>query len=228
MSMSKKTKGIVAGVAGGALLLGAGGTFALWSDSETVHGGTIQAGTLDVSVGESTAWYDASQDRSDAAAIWSDFSWDAVDFGAEDTLASGVSTEFGTLAGPVTGHPIDLSSWRAVPGDFVLGTTPVNVAADGDNLKATLSVDAPGGADGPLAAGLGLRTVVVAEDGSGNFVEVLGTAEPGDPVLLTLPSGTHHLHAYVVANFPSGVTDQNFVGTTATLSDLEISLKQVR
>lgn len=60
--MNKATKGIIAGVAGIGLLSG-GATFALWSDTETMAGGTITAGELDISkVAETRIWEDISAD----------------------------------------------------------------------------------------------------------------------------------------------------------------------
>ncbi|MCA5895185.1 alternate-type signal peptide domain-containing protein [Isoptericola sp. NEAU-Y5] len=44
--MQKKTKGLVAGVAGGALLLGTAGTFALWSDTDTIGRAEITGGAF--------------------------------------------------------------------------------------------------------------------------------------------------------------------------------------
>ncbi|TFB47230.1 alternate-type signal peptide domain-containing protein [Cryobacterium tagatosivorans] len=46
--MNKLLVGAIAGAAGVALLLGGAGTFALWNDSAAVAGGTIVAGSLDV------------------------------------------------------------------------------------------------------------------------------------------------------------------------------------
>lgn len=45
-TISRKTKGAIAAVAGGALLLGTGATFAVWSASDTLTGNTITAGRL--------------------------------------------------------------------------------------------------------------------------------------------------------------------------------------
>lgn len=47
--MNKTTKGALAAGAAGILLLGGAGSYALWSDAETVQGGTITAGNLDIS-----------------------------------------------------------------------------------------------------------------------------------------------------------------------------------
>lgn len=58
--MNKATKGLIAGVAGIGLLSG-GATFALWSDQETIMGGTVTAGELDISkVAETRTWTDLS------------------------------------------------------------------------------------------------------------------------------------------------------------------------
>ncbi len=66
--MNKKTKGLVAGVAGGALLLGTAGTFALWSDEATVSGAAITGGAFDLEVDETTwTWSDISGVPADPA-----------------------------------------------------------------------------------------------------------------------------------------------------------------
>ncbi|OZD04133.1 alternate-type signal peptide domain-containing protein [Rhodococcus sp. 05-2254-5] len=58
--MNKATKGALAAAAAGVLLLGGAGSYALWSDSETVDGGTVTAGILDIAPGTSTGWRDIS------------------------------------------------------------------------------------------------------------------------------------------------------------------------
>ena len=99
--MNKKLTGIVAGAAGAALLL-SGATYALWSDSATVDGGTIAvSGNLDVAVLES-AWVDASDDRTDNP------------------------------------HDIDLTSFKIIPGDTIVGSFGFDVGLEGDNMLAAL------------------------------------------------------------------------------------------
>jgi len=46
--MNKSTKGALAAVAAGVLLLGGAGTLAFWTDSETVTGGNLASGHLDI------------------------------------------------------------------------------------------------------------------------------------------------------------------------------------
>lgn len=58
-TMGKATKGVVAGALGIGLLAG-GTTFALWSDDATIDGGTITAGTLDLSTTGDRTWHDVS------------------------------------------------------------------------------------------------------------------------------------------------------------------------
>ena len=60
--MNKLTKGTIVGAAGIALLLGGAGTFALWSDSAGVDGGTINSGELNFESVAAGAWNDISPD----------------------------------------------------------------------------------------------------------------------------------------------------------------------
>jgi len=57
--MKKITKATIAGAAG-ILLLAGGTTFALWSDSATVNGGSVTSGTLALEATGTPAWNDTS------------------------------------------------------------------------------------------------------------------------------------------------------------------------
>lgn len=83
--MNKKTTGLVAGAAGAALLMG-GATFALWSDSADVEGGTITAGNLDVGT---------------VTQVWEDVS-DGVERGTIDDLAEYRIVPGDTIRGTIT------------------------------------------------------------------------------------------------------------------------------
>ena len=61
--MNKLTKGAIAGAAGVALLLGGGGTFALWSSSQTVNAGPVRSGALSMDPLAEPTWRDVSADR---------------------------------------------------------------------------------------------------------------------------------------------------------------------
>ena len=111
--MNKKTKGVLAGVAGIALLAG-GTTFATWSETLTQDGATITSGKLDITGVSTPVWYDVTAGRPDADATT-----------------------------PVTGragHTIDAATWRTVPGDSAEATYSFDVALEGDNLAAQLDV----------------------------------------------------------------------------------------
>lgn len=233
--MNTKTKGIVAGVAGAALLLGAGGTFALWHDEGQVAGGVIRAGHLKV-VAEETQWFDVSPDRGDVQGLASEVGpslrWDVNWLGQEQSLPIGVTTEFrnldaddtGTGTSDVVGHQIDLGTWQAVPGDFVLGQTRVMAHAEGDNMDARLSVH---GAflDGELAQGLGLKFFVTDRDGN----VMSGAHDVSEATDLHFPgSGGHELQVFVLGTLPREISGQDLTGTEAALQDMTVMLEQIR
>ena len=123
------------------------GTYALWSQSATGSGGTITAGRLAVAQ-NAQAIYDVSQDRTD-----------------------------GTATAPVTnlkGHTItSLATYRTVPGDSIQVNIPVDLALEGDNLAADLTVD--------TAAATGTLTGV---DGVTVTYDVYNTINAASPVKL--------------------------------------------
>ena len=117
---SRRTQGILAGVAGAALLLG-GGTYALWTANDTITGGKITAGDLNIEAGTFAA-FDVSADREDA----------------KTDVITGVAN--------FTGHSVDLTSgtnaeWRIVPGDTVALVFPFKATVKGDNLVAALTMN---------------------------------------------------------------------------------------
>lgn len=83
--MNRKTTGLVAGAAGAALLMG-GATFALWSDSETVAGGKLTSGNLDVGA---------------VTQVWEDVS-DGVERGAIADLSEFIIVPGDTIRGTIT------------------------------------------------------------------------------------------------------------------------------
>ncbi|QCB93858.1 alternate-type signal peptide domain-containing protein [Cellulomonas shaoxiangyii] len=195
--MKNRTKGAVAGVAGVALLAG-GTTFALWSDSDDLDGGTITNGNLDVAALQTT-WKDVSYDRADSP------------------------------------HDIDLATWQMVPGDTIEGTQGFDVALDGDNLVANLTLADTGAST--LPPGVTVQYDVVQGD------QVLATAPLGTPVPVELQSidnpdelgrtevgetldGVADLSVVVRVSFDADNRDQ--VLETSTLSGLSVTLEQIR
>jgi len=116
---SRRVQGILAGVAGAALLLG-GGTYALWTAQGNVNGGKITAGDLNLVAGTFSA-YDVSTDRADA------------------------KTEIIADSG-FMGHAVDLTAgdeteWNIVPGDTVALVFPFTATVKGDNLVTQLTTN---------------------------------------------------------------------------------------
>ncbi|MBO0899659.1 alternate-type signal peptide domain-containing protein [Cellulomonas sp. zg-ZUI22] len=206
--MKNRTKGVVAGVAGVALLAG-GTTFALWSDSADVAGGTITNGKLDVEA-SALAWVDASPDRADK------------------------------------GHAIsNLTTWRMVPGDVVEGTSEIDVTLVGDNLVAELGVDTTA-SDADLPAGMtvtyavydGATTTPVAtgalgDDTSLRFAasregQAAGNPTNPSPTIVVGADGTAELKVVVTATFSGAVTGTTSAGAATDLSEIGVTLQQVR
>jgi alternate signal-mediated exported protein len=113
----KRRTGLVWLAVGTALAVASvgGGTFALWTTTETFAGGTISAGDLDLVQSRDTAFYDVSEKRTDA----------------KDTVPGTDGTQ--------KGHTITADTWKMVPGDKVAAAFAATVTLDGDNLVAELS-----------------------------------------------------------------------------------------
>ncbi|MCZ4080471.1 alternate-type signal peptide domain-containing protein [Rhodococcus sp. H36-A4] len=67
--MKKATKGAVAAGAAAVLLLGGLGSFALWSDSEEIDGGTIESGELSLTEATAPVWRQTTTDVNAASVI---------------------------------------------------------------------------------------------------------------------------------------------------------------
>ncbi|MDR2381262.1 MAG: alternate-type signal peptide domain-containing protein, partial [Bifidobacteriaceae bacterium] len=108
---SRRFKGLVAGAAGVALLLG-GSTFALWHDSISASFDDVKHGTLTIAASQVGAKaYDARNTQAES-----------------DALANENAKE------------ITLSSFLAVPGDKLELDVPVEISASGDNMKYDLDL----------------------------------------------------------------------------------------
>ena len=153
---ARRRHGIVALAAGAALLIG-GGTYSLWSASDSIQGGSITAGNLALTAGALAA-YDVSADRADStvdvikntaatpAALT--FNTGEVDQ-YNGTTGNGTDGDDSTMGikainDELNGHVVDLSTWLIVPGDTAAVTLPFTVEMTGDNLVAQLTMDASG------------------------------------------------------------------------------------
>ncbi len=131
---TKRRNAVIAGVAGAALLFG-GSTYALWSASAGVDGGTITAGDLRLVGGTSSVW-DVSTGQ-DGTTYRTDQTENAI-----KVVMNTVGEEEGgtALDGAPYAHAIDKSTWRMVPGDEVAIALPYKVTLEGDNLVAVLEL----------------------------------------------------------------------------------------
>jgi len=264
---ARRRNGIVALAAGAALLIG-GGTYSLWSDSATIPGGSITAGNLALTAGALAA-YDVSADRADSVAPVKNASSNSLTFAAGEVLkyngadatTDGTDGDNGTMGinapGDVlNGHPVTLSTWKIVPGDTAAVTLPYTVTLAGDNLVATLTLDASA-----LEANLSNTDMVYSYaifDDSGAQLGVISDIDPaattvpialfqavntgqggvddkyldstGASAVVPVVDGTVAITVVVFAHFTdTGATqDQANAQAVDTLGDLVLTLTQVR
>lgn len=153
MSMSRLTTSVVAVGAGVLLLTAAGGTFARWSETRQVDGGTVTAGHLDMTVTPG-AWFDTQGTTDPADDVELDTTTyrmvpgDVIEYRAtitpdlvgdnlEAVLESDLSTATGALADFVTTE----ASLGGAPSQTL---TPANTEA-GDTYDAVVRVEMPYG-----------------------------------------------------------------------------------
>ena len=202
--MQKKTTGVIAGIAGAALLMG-GTTFALWSDSDTVDGAEITAGNLDVAVlgdpGSQWSWQDISADRTDNS-----HEIDLADF----RIIPGDTIE-GTVA-------LDV----ALEGENMVAALGANLgAASGDLTNLDIDVAVTDSNGDPVTLNSG-GTLVLASQDNGN----------PDPQTLTTVGSTLDSSAdvtvTVTVTFPASTGGQDHVTDSIALDGATVTLDQVR
>lgn len=202
--MKKQTLGIVAGAAGAALLLG-GGTFALWSDSGDVDGGTISSGNLDVEVlNEGTAsWVDSSSDRTDVGHSI-DLSTFAIVPG--DTITGTYGIDLG-LEGDNMLANLKLTSGEAATGALAPGLTIAYAVEQGGTVIATGD-----------SAGV---DITLRSSDNGNADSTSAATVPA------AVDATADLSLVVTVTFEDQ-DDQDLTKAAATLAGASVSLDQVR
>ncbi|MCL2466360.1 MAG: SipW-dependent-type signal peptide-containing protein [Micrococcales bacterium] len=204
---------LVAAVVTAALL--AGGTFALWSASLGLDGGTITAGDLNLELSDDPMYYDVSADRTD---------------GQENEVVDGV-----------TGHEVD-DTWLMVPGDTVAVVYEVEVTLTGDNMVAELSLDIDDdkleieGIDytyklyrengDQLEASEGTDLVYLAPAESDD--EVIAGEEGEDVPVYSLADETETFTVVIFATFDVDTPGRQDVLAVDALENIKITLTQVR
>lgn len=172
--MNKMVKGSLAGAAGVALLMGGFGTYATWTDTAGLEGGTVQTGRLDIEA---------------VPAVWDDLSTEeAGDWAATDLMVPGdtvtmtqdfvINARGKNLAAELTFDPGTASGLEqlavtpsvAVPEGITLDTTTPDRWVFSElsgpvTVTATVSYVFDGGATGDAAASASLdgATFTVAQ-----------------------------------------------------------------
>lgn len=129
-------------------------------------------------------------------AFWND----TIDAGTTGSISAGTLSLSNATAGTWTdqnGNALDITSFRAVPGDVLTYTTTIDVTAIGDNLTGTIGIGtasiAPataGAADTELAALLTESATFTVNGSAVNTFTATGTPQPVDvTVTISWPSG---------------------------------------
>ena len=233
---NRRVQGILAGVAGAALLLG-GSTYALWSANDDVAGGKITAGDLNIEAGTFAA-FDVSSDRADAGT--------QVIAGSSALMGHAVTL---TANGATTAA----GDWRIVPGDTLAMTFPLDVTLQGDNLIADLTTNAKaltGAKDFTDVAGqlsysyrlfngtteitsgataLPADTTALATIASNDLDKGAGTADTGSGIVTVGTNNKASLTYVLLVTFTDTATGQDNVKEIADLSgDFTATLTQLR
>ncbi|MBD7918324.1 alternate-type signal peptide domain-containing protein [Cellulomonas sp. Sa3CUA2] len=203
--MKNKTKGLIAGVAGIALLTG-GSTFALWSAQDSVAGGTITNGDLNVTAAAALSWVDTSADRTDADHVINLSTWRMV---PGDTAEGTVAVDV-TLIGDNLAAELALTS-----------TAPVDL----NGLELSYEVYKEGDTTTPVATG------AYGAPAALRFAANTTSQETTSPTTILVESdGTTTLTVVITASFAdTGVTQaRDDVNAATALGNLGVSLTQVR
>jgi alternate signal-mediated exported protein len=152
--MNKLTKGMIAGAAGVVLLLGGGGTFALWNDSADIPGGTISSGELSIDATTAGVWHDVSFDTLPAVVIIDPATFlmvpgDTVEYAQDVTLnatGNNLLANFGYTSTP-SAVPAGFTVTVEVLDDGGLPVTGPITVVDGATYSVVLTVDLPIAAD---------------------------------------------------------------------------------
>ncbi len=155
--MNKLTKGSIAAAAAGVLLLGGIGTVAFWTDSETIDGGSVTAGTLSLGTPVCTptgdAWVYATGNAGAGDPVALIVPGDTIAKVCEFPIVATGDNLTATLTTPattvVTGDEADTSLVADVTATYVGSGGPlpgvITSANNGETVTATIEVDFPFG-----------------------------------------------------------------------------------
>ncbi|MFC3964961.1 alternate-type signal peptide domain-containing protein [Nocardia jiangsuensis] len=119
-----------------------------------------------------------------------------------------------------TAEPIDIATFRIVPGDTLSYTCTTVVSADGENLTATLAADTSemfaAGSDPALQARL-IETEMTVTDGNGAVLPNAQITEADDGATITVAAEL---------TFDPATPDQEAQNASVTLNNVAITLTQ--
>jgi alternate signal-mediated exported protein len=218
----KRRKGLL-WVAGGTALLLGGSTFALWSASADIGGGSVTAGDLNITAEDESSFWDVSADRLDA------------------------TDELPGTDGSQPGHLIDdTATWRMVPGDKVAAVFDATVTLEGDNLVGHLTVDGLDGAEGQFNEGinwsyevysgdqlLSAEAALPSDGNTGMFFSApragqdSGASDAND-LVVEMEETTKNVTVVIYGEFDAATEEREMVTVEHTLGELKLTLNQVR
>lgn len=153
--MKKSTKGALAAGVAAVLLLGGAGSLAYWTDTQTIAGGAITAGTLEIGTPDCTGgWtYDDGEDAN--GAIYTPGTSKLVPGDViSETCTTALTATGEHMRGTITASsPADTTPFQVAVGSIADATTPLAAGGtfteqnDGDNLSVTITVTFPASSD---------------------------------------------------------------------------------
>lgn len=147
--MSNFVKGALALVAAAVVLMAGFGTYALWSDSETLNGGTVSSGQLAFEGTDPGVWADASEglpgDPITDITAFRIVPGDVLTYTLTRTVRASGDNLVATLAADpasISGDPALLADVAVTTGITVDGTPagPITEAEDGQAVVATVTL----------------------------------------------------------------------------------------
>lgn len=177
-----------------------------------------------------------------SGALWTadaDIAGGQIESGKLDIKALDIKTQDVSSDRSDSPHDIDLSTWRAVPGDTVAITTPVDLELKGDNAVAEVKMDTsavtnaiPEDARQYVTVTYKMTTADGSDVNADNGVyTVKSTDNPvGDyPTVPESFDGTADLNAVAEVHFSEDTPDRVLTESQlANLGNAKISLDQVR
>ncbi|MDR1834100.1 MAG: alternate-type signal peptide domain-containing protein [Propionibacteriaceae bacterium] len=210
---SRRFKGAIAGIAGIALLLGGGTTFAYWQEETQTNIGSLSAGTLDLTSDTSVYVYDISGDA-DGRTSTTGLNYAGKLIGSKSTSNQTVVSGLGSVK-PVPGdtYEVDLKNIQfKLDGDHISGS--LNIKSSNTSLPTYWAVKYT------LKKG---STTVSGHDNqdASNIFSGSGLTLNG----LDVSSSTQTYHLYITASYPDTVSG-NGSASLMNFGNFTVTLKQ--